>query len=311
MRRFLIWKYESDANMQVDSCKPAWLKVRVTSKSIIDQVKKQIDRFSLNTVCEEAHCPNLSPCWSNRAVTILLLGKTCTRSCCFCATRSGNPGGKTDRDEPQRVAEFVRASGSNYIVLTSVARDDLPDGGAGIISETIGRIKEESVTRIEVLIPDFRASVHALGKIIGSQPEVTGHDIETVERLSRTVRGSERSHKMSLTVLETLKLLNPRVITKSGLMVGLGETKEDIQLAMKRLVSVGVDILTIGQYLSPSEKHLPVSRYLSLEEFKDLETEGYKVGFGVVLAGPLVRSSFRAEEAWKRLDNYSCRNTLR
>ena len=280
--------------------KPDWLKVQLTPNSRLRTIERDLEYYGLNTVCKEAHCPNLCQCWQKGSITLMILGNVCTRSCHFCATTTGSPGGVINEDEPRRIAEFVSSSQMDYVVITSVARDDLSDGGASIFAEVIGMIKEiAEPTTVEVLIPDFGGSVEALHTVIAAQPNVLGHNIETVKRLSSFVRSPKASYEVSLQVLEQSNSSACRPIIKSGLMLGLGETCEEVVEAMNDLNDRGVDILTLGQYLAPSEKHAFVSRYVPPSEFEELRELGLQLGFKSVLAGPLVRSSYEAARAWE------------
>lgn len=281
------------------SQKPDWLKVRCAPDSYLRRIETSLDYYGLNTVCREARCPNLSYCWSKGSISLMILGNVCTRGCRFCATTTGNPCGRVNQDEPRRIAEFVQFSQMDYVVVTSVARDDLPDGGAGIFAEVIRRIKSLSVTTaVEVLVPDFGGSEEALQMVIAAQPDVLGHNIETVRRLSCVVRSPKAIYDVSLKVLEQSGSANDRPVIKSGFMLGLGETRQEIVETMCDLKDGGVDILTLGQYLAPSDKHISVERYVTPSEFGELRALGQQMGFKSVLAGPLVRSSYEAAGAW-------------
>lgn len=231
----------------------------------------------------------------------MILGNICTRSCGFCATITGNPKGKIDEGEPQRVSDYVHAASLGYLVITSVTRDDLPDGGSSVFASVIEKVRnvQENI-KIEVLIPDFAGSPESLKKVIKAKPDVMGHNVESIERLSKYVRDSRASYYNSLKILESIKNLCPQVITKSGLMLGLGENENDVMATMKDLRSREVDILTLGQYLQPSSKHFPVAEYITPEEFRRYEGIGYCLGFKSVLAGPLVRSSYRAAQTMEK-----------
>lgn len=248
---------------------------------------------SLHTVCEEAHCPNIFECWENRTATFMILGDVCTRACRFCAVTSGKPTWN-DMLEPDRVAKATSDMDLAHVVVTSVARDDLNDGGAGIFASTINRIRKRNPeTRIEVLIPDFQGSEESLDKVIDARPDILNHNIETVERLQRTVR-SRSEYARSLKVLSYSKQRNPDILTKSGMMMGVGENWDEVLQSMADLRAVGCNILTIGQYLRPSRKHLPITRYYTPDEFDELKAEGLSLGFKHVESGPLVRSSYHA-----------------
>jgi lipoic acid synthetase len=248
----------------------------------------------LHTVCEEARCPNIGECWGHGTATFMILGDVCTRSCRFCAVRTGRPL-SIDWDEPNRVAEAVRAMGLSHVVITSVNRDELPDGGATLFAMTIRRIRERVPgCTVEVLTPDFKGSIEALRIVIEARPDIFNHNVETVPRLFKKVQPQDR-YEWAMATLSNAKKLWPECVTKSGIMVGLGETWEEIIDVMKDLRAVGVDILTIGQYLQPSRNHLPVERFYRPEEFEALKRIGYELGFRWVESGPLVRSSYRAE----------------
>jgi len=274
--------------------KPPWLKVRFPGGENYIRLKNIMREGRLHTVCEEAHCPNIGECWEAGTATFMILGDTCTRACGFCAVKSGRPGA-LDRLEPVRVANAVREMGLRHAVVTSVNRDDEPDGGSSIFAATIRWIRRLSPgTSVEVLIPDFLGNWEALGTVMAAQPEILNHNTETVPRLYRRVRPKGR-YERTLELLRRAKELDPESITKSGLMVGLGETKHEMLMVFADLVDNGVDVLTLGQYLRPSAKHLPLVRYYRPEEFADLREEALALGFRHVEAGPLVRSSYHAE----------------
>ncbi|MBX6395255.1 MAG: lipoyl synthase, partial [Alicyclobacillaceae bacterium] len=250
---------------------------------------------TLHTVCEEARCPNIYECWSNRTATFMILGRICTRACRFCAVTSGRPT-ELDLEEPGRVAEATVAMGLRHVVVTSVARDDLEDGGASIFAATIRAIRERAPwCSVEVLIPDFQGSESALRTVLEARPDILNHNVETVRRLSDRVR-SRAKYERSLELLRRSKQIAPDIPTKSSIMVGVGETWEEILETMDDLRAVDCDILTVGQYLQPTRKHLPVDRYYTPEEFARLKEEGLKRGFRHVESGPLVRSSYHAHE---------------
>ncbi len=273
--------------------RPPWLKVRFKAGPNFVELKSLMRKRSLHTVCEEAHCPNIFECWENRTATFMILGDVCTRACRFCAVTSGKPTWN-DNLEPDRVAKATSEMNLAHVVVTSVARDDLEDGGAGIFARTIDRIRERNPdTRIEVLIPDFQGSEPSLNSVLNAGPDILNHNIETVERLQRTVRSRAEYHR-SLKVLDYSKLRSPNVLTKSGMMMGVGEEWDEVLQAMADLRAVACDILTIGQYLRPSQKHLPIVRYYTPEEFQELKQEGLRLGFKHVESGPLVRSSYHA-----------------
>ena len=273
--------------------RPPWLKVRFRAGPNFQDLKLLMREMTLHTVCEEAHCPNIFECWENRTATFMILGDVCTRACRFCAVTSGKPTWH-DMGEPERVARAVQEMNLAHVVVTSVARDDLEDGGAGIFAATIWRIREHNPsTRVEVLIPDLQGSESALDRVIAARPDILNHNIETVERLQRVVRSRAR-YGRSIELLRRAKEKAPDMMTKSGLMLGVGETVEEVIQTMCDLKGAGCEILTIGQYLRPSEKHLPISRYYTPEEFCELKEEGLKMGFRHVESGPLVRSSYHA-----------------
>ncbi len=279
--------------------KPPWLRVPWPGTGDFPEVHRLTRELSLVTVCEEAKCPNIGECWGHGTVTFMILGDTCTRACKFCNVKTGNPGGRVDPTEPLRVAEAVARLRLNYVVLTSVDRDDLPDGGASVFAETIRRIRQRSpATLVEGLIPDFQGDLEALQVVVDAAPDVLGNNIETVRRLTPQVRDPRASYDQTLLVLENIKRLNPRIVVKTGMMVGLGETEEEVLETMDDLRAVGVEVLTLGQYLQPSPRHYPVKEWVTPEKFKFYEQEGLKRGFLYVASGPLVRSSYHAWEAF-------------
>ncbi|MBO9362094.1 MAG: lipoyl synthase [Thermoflexus sp.] len=274
--------------------RPEWLKVRAPQGETYESVLRLMRSKRLHTVCEEARCPNIGECWGHGTATFMILGDVCTRSCRFCAVRTGRPL-SIDWDEPNRVAEAVRAMGLAHAVVTSVNRDELPDGGAALFAMTIRRIRERVPDcTVEVLTPDFKGSIEALRIVIEARPDIFNHNVETVPRLFKKVQPQDR-YEWAMATLSNAKKLWPECVTKSGIMVGLGETWEEIIDVMKDLRAVGVDILTIGQYLQPSRNHLPVERFYRPAEFEALKRIGYELGFRWVESGPLVRSSYRAE----------------
>ena len=285
--------------------KPPWLTVRFPGGENYIRLKRIMREGSLNTVCEEARCPNIGECWQAGTATFMILGDTCTRACGFCAVKTGRPG-VLDRLEPMRVARAVQQMGLTHAVVTSVNRDDEPDGGAEIFAQTIRCIRRLSPgTSIEVLIPDFLGNWDALATVMAAQPEILNHNTETVPRLYRRVRPKAR-YERSLELLRRAKALDPGAITKSGLMVGLGETKHELLLVFADLVDNGVDVLTIGQYLRPSAKHLPLVRYYHPDEFAALREDALRLGLQHVESGPLVRSSYHAE---RQVDRIALRST--
>lgn len=264
------------------------------------RVKGLVRGLQLHTVCEEARCPNVGECWGAGTATIMILGDVCTRACRFCAVTTGNPRGIVDEGEPARVAQAVAELRLNYVVITSVDRDDLPDGGARIFAETIRAIKTQSPrTRVEVLTGDFRGARASIATVIAAQPDVFGHNIETVRRLSPLVRDRRAGYDQSLAVLRIAKELAPHQRTKSSILVGMGETRDEVLEAMRDLRAVGVELLAIGQYLQPTrnKRNVPLVEYVTPEQFAWYRDEGLKLGFRYVASGPLVRSSYRAWEA--------------
>lgn len=274
--------------------KPDWLRVRLPGGSAYQQVKQLMRGHRLHTVCEEAMCPNLGECWSRGTATFLLMGDTCTRSCGFCHIKTGRPA-PLDEHEPVRVAESVQALNLSHCVLTSVNRDELPNGGAHIFANTIREIRRRMPNcTIEVLIPDFKGDRAALQEVMAARPEILNHNTETVPRLYRTVR-PQANYQQSLRVLAGAKELDPGALTKSGIMVGLGEKQAEVVQVLRDLREHQVDILTIGQYLRPSPLHLPIQRYVHPPEFQEFQEIGMELGFKWVESGPLVRSSYHAE----------------
>lgn len=274
--------------------KPEWLKVRMPAGSGYSHLKNLMRRQGLNTVCEEAMCPNIGECWNRGTAAFLLMGDTCTRSCGFCHIKTGRPP-RLDEDEPRRVAETALAMNLQHCVLTSVNRDELPNGGAHIFANTIREIRQRLLRcTVEVLIPDFKGSLAALKEVMDARPEILNHNTETVPRLYRTVR-PQANYQQTLKVLSNARVLDPGTTTKTGIMVGLGETKEEVLAVMRDLREHQVDILTIGQYLRPSPLHLPIYRYVHPDEFREYHTAGMEMGFRWVESGPLVRSSYHAE----------------
>ncbi len=277
--------------------KPEWLKVRPPSGEAYARVKELLRSLDLHTVCKEAHCPNVWECWGGGTATIMLLGDTCTRGCRFCAVKSGNPHGILDFDEPRKVAMAVAEMDLSYVVLTSVDRDDLPDGGAAHFAKTVREIKARRPDMlVEALIPDFRGDLAAVRQVVESGVDVLDHNIETVERLQGTVRDRRANYAQSLTVLRAAKGMREGLFTKSSIMLGLGETRDEILQTMQDLRASDVDILTLGQYLRPSSWHIAVQEYVPPETFDGLRAAGEAMGFAYVAAGPLVRSSYRAGE---------------
>jgi lipoic acid synthetase len=280
--------------------KPDWLKVRLHHGPHYQELKGLVGTLGLHTVCEEARCPNIYECWNQRTATFMILGDTCTRACRFCAVKWGRPT-HLDREEPRRVAEAVKAMGLRYAVVTSVNRDDLSDGGASIFAETIRAIQEAVPgCGVEVLIPDFEGNWAALKMVLDARPDVLNHNLETVPRLFRQIQPWD-SYELSLELLRRAKEMDPYVLTKSGLMVGLGERMDELVEVMRDLVAVNVDIVTIGQYLPPSQRHAPLDRYYTPEEFAELKRIGEELGIRHVESGPLVRSSYHAGDQLAQL----------
>jgi lipoyl synthase len=276
--------------------KPAWLRVRAPAGENYTKVKQSLRFLNLHTVCEEARCPNISECWGTGTATIMIMGDICSRGCRFCAVNSGKPV-LLDTGEPERVAKAIKEWGLRYVVITSVCRDDLEDGGAEHIAKTIKAIKLLCPTIIvESLIPDFRGDDGSIIKIVKSEPEVISHNIETVPRLTPKVRDARASYEQSLSVLKKIKDINSLIYTKSSIMLGLGESEEEVIQTIMDLRSVGVSILTIGQYLQPTPKHLPLIEFIAPKKFNWFREIAERMGFVYVASGPLVRSSFKAGE---------------
>jgi lipoyl synthase len=276
--------------------RPTWLRAPAPVGQNYRELKKLIDGLGLHTVCESAACPNVGECWNHRTATFMILGNVCTRRCGFCAVQKGAPL-VVNYDEPRRVAEAVAAMGLRFAVITSVNRDDRADGGAELFALTIGAIRERVPgCGVEVLVPDFQGSHAAMDIVMAAAPDVLNHNTETVPRLYRQVRLGAR-YERSLDMLAHAKSISPRTPVKSGLMLGLGETIDEVLAVMRDLRAHGVDILTLGQYLRPSPKHLPIVRYVAPFEFDELRHAGYEMGFGHVESGPLVRSSYHAADS--------------
>jgi lipoyl synthase len=272
---------------------PPWFKVRFRPGQHYQEIRQLMNTHHLHTICEEARCPNIWECWNNRTATFLILGDICTRRCHYCSVTTGRPS-PVDREEPQRVANAVKLLKLRHAVVTSVNRDDLPDGGAALFAETIQQIRQENPTcTVEVLIPDFQGRRADVEVVMRAQPDILNHNIETVPRLFPSIR-PQGKYRRSLDVLQWAKAMGGR--TKSGLMTGLGESDGEIRAVMRDLHEVECEILTIGQYLQPTLQHAPVSRYYTPEEFKEFKQEGIALGFQHVESGPLVRSSYHAEE---------------
>lgn len=277
--------------------RPDWLKVRLPAGSgNYGEIKDIMRGLNLHTVCEEARCPNIGECWGNRTATFMILGDICTRACRYCAVTSGKPH-ELDLDEPRHVAEAVRSMGLKHAVVTSVDRDDLADGGASQFAQTIDWIRKLNPDcAVEVLTPDFQADERSLKIVMNAGPDIFNHNIETVETVFRKVRPGRSDYRKSLFVLKRAKQLEPASLTKSGLMVGLGESMDEVRQTMRDLREQDVDIMTIGQYLRPTAKHVPIHRYVHPNEFAELREYGLGIGFAHVESGPLVRSSYHAHE---------------
>jgi len=279
--------------------KPDWLTVRVPGGEIFHDVKGLVRNYNLHTVCEEAHCPNIGHCWERRSATFLIMGDTCTRSCGFCAIKTGRPA-PLDPMEPLHVAEAIRILGLRHAVITSVNRDELPDGGAEHFARTIRATRQRTQeTIIEVLIPDFEGNADSLRKVVEAKPDVINHNLETVKRLYPQVR-PQAKYRRSIELLRRVKEMDPALGTKSGIMVGLGERDEEVLELMRDLREVDCDVMTIGQYLRPSRDHLPVIEYIPPEKFSYYREKGMEMGFVDIASGPLVRSSFHAEDVFHR-----------
>lgn len=279
--------------------KPEWLKIKLEYKDKFYEVKDILRSKKLYTVCEEARCPNINECWSHGTATIMILGDTCTRNCRFCAVKTGNPKGWIDPLEPIHVVETIRHLNLRYVVITMVDRDDLIDGGAFHVYRTIMEIRKNFPDiKIEALVGDFQANKNSISLVAKSPLDVFAHNIETVERLTPMVRDIRASYKQSLFVLEYAKSQNSNILTKSSIMVGLGETEEEVIQTMKDLKNVGVDILTIGQYLQPSKRHLNVVEFVPPYKFKWYRDRALEIGFKEVFSGPFVRSSYRADKVF-------------
>ena len=274
--------------------RPEWLRVKFPGGEGYQDLKRIMRTLDLHTVCESARCPNMGECWEHGTATFMILGDICTRACGFCAVPSGRPVGPPDEEEPLRVAEAAARMGLRYVVVTSVNRDDQPDGGARIFARTILEIRRRiSGCKVEVLIPDFRGDWNALDTVLAVKPDILNHNTETVPRLYRQVRKGAL-YERSLELLHRSKRTHPDVPTKTGMMLGLGEEKEEVLATMQDLAAQGTDILTLGQYLQPTRDHLPVIRFVHPEEFREYKRVGEQIGFKHVEAGPLVRSSYHA-----------------
>jgi len=277
--------------------KPEWLRVKYPTGENYERIKNKLRTNNLHTVCEEAHCPNMAECWGGGTATFMLMGDTCTRGCRFCMVKSGNPHGLLDVFEPGNVARTIADLGLKYVVITSVDRDDLPDGGASHFASTIKAIKQHDPNVItEVLVPDFQGNLGDVKKIVDVGPEVIAHNIETTEPLTPKVRDPRATYKQSLRVLRGIKELSSALYSKTSIMLGLGETEGDLVKTMRDLRNVNVDILTLGQYLRPSKGHIPITEYVSPQTFDYYQGLAEELGFLYVASGPFVRSSYRAGE---------------
>ncbi|SIT05209.1 lipoyl synthase [Neptunomonas antarctica] len=277
--------------------KPSWLRIKLQGGAVYDRTKSIVHEHKLSTVCEEAMCPNIGECWSSGTATIMLMGETCTRACRFCAVNTGNPKGWLDKDEAKNTAESVKLMGLKYLVLTSVNRDDLDDGGAGHYAEVVRRVKAENPgVAVEALTPDFAGLLDSVETVVDSGIVVFAQNVETVRRLTHPVRDPRATYEQTLAVLKHAKEYKPEVLTKTSIMLGLGETEEEIIEALDDLRAINCDILTFGQYLQPTDNHLPIERYVTPEEFEKYRQWGLDRGFLEVVSGAFVRSSYRAEQ---------------
>jgi lipoic acid synthetase len=289
-----------NAETEPDLPRPPWIRIRLSANPEVEATRQLMRRLELNTVCEEAACPNLSECWADRHATVMILGSVCTRACAFCNIETGRPD-PVDVHEPEHLARAIAELGLRHVVITSVDRDDLPDGGASQFAESIEAIRQaRPETTIEVLTPDFRRKPNALGRVIAARPDVYNHNLESVPRLYRRVRpGADYRH--SLALLESARRLRPETFTKSGIMVGLGEERDEVRQVMDDLRAADVDFLTVGQYLRPTPKHARVERYVPPDEFEEIAGEARDRGFLLVSATPLTRSSYHAEQDFRAL----------
>jgi lipoyl synthase len=288
------------SGMPVQARKPPWLRVGLPGGARYQHVRDTLSTLRLHTVCQEAHCPNVAECWGGGTATVMLMGDVCTRGCRFCNVKTAAHPPQLDPDEPRHLADAIRELGLDYIVVTSVDRDDLPDGGAAHFADAIVRLKAIPALLVEVLTPDFRGDVEAVRIVGRAQPDVFANNIETVRRLTPVVRDLKAGYDQTLGVLARMKDEFPRVVTKSSIMVGLGEAEHEVEETMRDLRSVGVEILTLGQYLRPSAWHLPVVEWVTPARFRAYKDMGERHGFRYVASGPLVRSSYRAAELFLR-----------
>jgi len=294
-------KASRDAPELAHGNKPKWLRAKMPAGSGYSAVHKTVREHRLSTVCEESMCPNIGECWNNGTATIMVMGSVCTRACRFCAVDTGNPKGWLDAEEPENTAKAVRMMGLKYVVITSVDRDDLPDGGAGHYAEVVRAIKRLNPdTAVEALTPDFNGVLGDVEKVLDSGLEVFAQNVETVRRLTHPVRDPRASYEQTIDVLRHAKNYRPDVLSKTSLMLGLGEQDHEIMQTMHDLREAGVDILTLGQYLRPTPNHLAIERYVTPEQFDTYRSEGLETGFLEVVAGPMVRSSYRAEQVLQK-----------
>ena len=294
-------KARRDAPELVVGNKPKWLRARMPAGEVFSEVRKTVREHRLSTVCEESMCPNIGECWNHGTATIMVMGSVCTRACRFCAVDTGNPKGWLDHEEPLNTAKAVRLMGLRYVVITSVDRDDLPDGGAAHYADVVRAIKRlNPETAVEALTPDFNGVLEHVELVVDSGLEVFAQNVETVERLTHSVRDPRAGYQQTIDVLSHAKKFRPKVLTKTSLMLGLGEKDHEIMEAMDDLRDAEVDILTLGQYLRPTPHHLPIERYVTPEEFEAYRREGLEKGFLEVVAGPLVRSSYRADRVLQK-----------
>lgn len=281
--------------------KPTWLRAKMPMGEGFSHVKQNVREHRLSTVCEESMCPNIGECWNNGTATLMIMGSVCTRACQFCAVDTGNPRGWLDREEPANAARSVQLMDLRYVVITSVDRDDLPDGGAAHYAACVRAIKTLNPdTAVEALTPDFRGDLGAIETVVDSGLEVYAQNVETVRRLTHPVRDPRAGYEQTLAVLEHAKRHRPEVLTKTSLMLGLGETEPEILDTLADLRACGVDIVTFGQYLRPTQNHLPVERFVTPEEFDEYRSVGLEMGFLEVVSGPLVRSSYRADRVFEQ-----------
>ena len=287
---------ENSKKIKTRDRKPSWLRISIDSNIAYKDVRQTVDQHRLSTVCEESHCPNMNECWSNGTATIMLMGSVCTRACKFCSVDTGNPNGWLDKEEPANAAKSVQLMNLKYVVLTSVDRDDLVDGGSGHYADCIREIKKiNPSTAIEALTPDFSGNLQSVATVVNSGLQVFAQNVETVERLTRKVRDPRAGYEQSLDVLDFAKKENSSILTKTSLMLGLGESEDEIKESMDDMRDRDVDILTLGQYLQPTKNHLPVERWVHPDQFAAYREYGLNLGFIEVAAGPMVRSSYRAD----------------